>query len=34
MEPQETQDFLTELLETAIKPEFAYTHDYQLGDML
>lgn len=34
MEPQETQDFLTELLETAIKPEFCYTHEYQLGDML
>ena len=34
MEPQETQAFLTELLETAIKLEFSYTHDYQLGDML
>lgn len=34
MDPQETQDFLTEILETAIKPEFAYTHEYQLGDML
>lgn len=34
MDPQKTQDFLTEILETAIKPEFAYTHEYQLGDML
>lgn len=34
MEPQETQDFLTELLETAIKPAFSYTHEYTLGDML
>ncbi len=34
MEPQETQDFLAELLETAIKPEFTYTHEYKLGDML
>jgi alpha-ketoglutarate-dependent taurine dioxygenase len=34
MEPQETQNFLTDILETAIKPEFTYTHDYQLGDML
>ncbi len=34
MEPQETQDFLTELLETAIKPEFEYTHEYSMGDML
>ena len=34
MEPLETQEFLTELLETAIRPEFTYNHDYQLGDML
>ena len=34
MEPQETQDFLEELLDTAIKPEFAYTHPYRLGDLL
>lgn len=34
MEPQETQDFLTELLELAIKPEFTYVHEYKLGDML
>lgn len=34
MEPAETQEFLAELLETAIKPEFTYTHEYKLGDML
>jgi len=34
MEPQETQDFLEELLEVAIKPEFAYVHEYRLGDLL
>jgi taurine dioxygenase len=34
MEPQETQDFLSELLEEAIRPEFTYTHEYTLGDML
>ena len=34
MEPQETQDFLEELLQVAIKPEFAYAHQYKLGDML
>ena len=34
MAPDETQAFLTELLETAIRPEFAYTHEYRLGDML
>ncbi len=34
MEPQETQDFLEELLEIAIKPEFTYVHEYTLGDML
>ncbi len=34
MEPQETQDFLEELLETAIKSEFSYVHEYRLGDML
>lgn len=34
MEPQETQDFLDELLETAIRPEFSYVHEYKLGDML
>lgn len=34
MEPQETQDFLEELLQLAIKPEFSYAHQYELGDML
>ena len=34
MEPQETQDFLAELLEATIKPEFTYTHEWRLGDML
>lgn len=34
MDPHETQGFLTELLETAIKPEFAYLHEWRLGDML
>jgi len=34
MEPEETQEFLEKLLEVAIKPEFSYTHEYRLGDML
>jgi alpha-ketoglutarate-dependent taurine dioxygenase len=34
MEPEETQEFLEKLLELAIKPEFAYVHEYKLGDML
>jgi|SaaInl4_135m_RNA_FD_contig_31_569159_length_1070_multi_5_in_0_out_0_1 alpha-ketoglutarate-dependent taurine dioxygenase len=34
MEPQETQNFLAELLETAMRPEFTYVHEYTLGDML
>ena len=34
MEPEETQAFLEELLETAIKPEFVYVHEYKLGDWL
>jgi alpha-ketoglutarate-dependent taurine dioxygenase len=34
MDPFETQTFLTELLETAIKPEFTYLHEWRLGDML
>jgi taurine dioxygenase len=34
MEPQETQNFLAELLEEAIRPEFIYIHEYTLGDML
>jgi alpha-ketoglutarate-dependent taurine dioxygenase len=34
MTPEATQDFLAELLEVAFKPEFAYVHEYKLGDML
>jgi alpha-ketoglutarate-dependent taurine dioxygenase len=34
MEPVETQEFLAELLETAIRPEFVYVHEWKLGDML
>lgn len=34
MEPGETQEFLAELLETAIRPEFVYVHEYKPGDML
>jgi len=34
MEPEETQAFLDELLEIAIKPEFVYAHEYKLGDWL
>ena len=34
MEPEETQAFLGELLEIAIRPEFVYVHEYRLGDML
>ncbi len=34
MEPAETQEFLAELLETAIRPEFVYVHEWKLGDML
>jgi taurine dioxygenase len=34
MQPEETQAFLDELLEIAIRPEFVYVHEYKLGDML
>lgn len=34
MDPEETQHFLDELLEVAIRPEFVYVHEYKLGDML
>ena len=34
MTPEDTQVFLQELLDTAIRPEFAYVHEYRLGDML
>ena len=33
MSPEETQRFLEELLEVAVKPEFVYTHQYRVGDM-
>ncbi len=31
---QATGELFGELLETAIRPEFVYTHEYRLGDML
>ena len=34
MDPVETQAFLTELLDVAIKPAFSYVHEWKLGDML
>ena len=34
LNPQETQDFLESLLQSAIKPEFTYLHEWRLGDML
>ncbi len=34
LDPAETQKFLDELLEVAIRTEFTYTHSYRLGDML
>ena len=34
MDPEQTQKFLDELLEIAIRPEFIYKHAYKLGDML
>jgi alpha-ketoglutarate-dependent taurine dioxygenase len=34
MDPYETQDFLAELLEDIIKPEFTYTHNWRRGDLL
>ena len=34
MEPEETQVFLDELLQVAMRPEFVYVHEYKLGDML
>jgi taurine dioxygenase len=33
MSPEETQRFLEELLEVAVRPEFVYTHQYRVGDM-
>jgi taurine dioxygenase len=34
MEPDETQEFLDELLEATLQPEFVYVHEWTLGDML
>jgi taurine dioxygenase len=34
MAPEETQEFLDELLAVAMRPEFVYVHEYKLGDML
>ena len=34
LDPEETQAFLDELLEVAMKPEFVYEHEYSLGDWL
>ncbi|MBH67005.1 MAG: hypothetical protein CMM58_01500 [Rhodospirillaceae bacterium] len=34
MEPRASQEFLQELLDIAIRPEFTYVHEYKMGDML
>lgn len=34
MEPEESIDFLADLLAQAIRPEFVYRHDWRLGDMV
>ncbi|MEX2449574.1 MAG: TauD/TfdA family dioxygenase [Rhodospirillales bacterium] len=34
MSPEETQDFLADLLEKTLLPEFIYVHEWKLGDML
>lgn len=34
MDPRETQAFLTEVLERAVRPEFTYVHEYRSGDLL
>lgn len=34
MNPAETQEFLAKLLKDSVKPEFAYTHNWSLCDML
>jgi taurine dioxygenase len=34
MTPEDSQDFLHELIDMAIRPEFTYTHQWRLGDML
>ncbi len=33
MTPEDTQDFLDELLKQAIRPEFTYNHKWRLGDI-
>lgn len=32
--PEESQDLIEEVLKLAIKPEFVYSHEWKLGDML
>ncbi|MGA0393450.1 MAG: TauD/TfdA dioxygenase family protein [Rhodospirillales bacterium] len=34
MDPFESQDFLADLLDTALKPEFIYVHEWKAGDLL
>lgn len=34
MGAEETQEFLAELLQTALRPEFVYVHEWKLSDML
>jgi len=34
MSPQDSQALIEELLETAIRPEFVYRHEWRLGDLL
>lgn len=34
MDADETQEFLANLLEDSVKPEFSYTHNWAIGDML
>lgn len=34
MNPYESQDFLADLLEKALKPEFIYVHQWRVGDLL
>ena len=34
MSPEDSQDFLAKLVEQVIRPEFVYTHQWRMGDML
>jgi taurine dioxygenase len=34
MSPERTQEFLDELLESALQPQFVYVHEWKLGDVL